>query len=235
MTISDQNDELPPEQCRKKLPDWEMWRQRNGCRLWAGVMLSMNWEPSVLAREWMEEREPDTYAQYERRLKIVKGAYGVSTLMPTIAHELAGETLRNKWILLTDLLAFGKECRWPDIRFFEEGMNQELSLDSARGTDEKQEDVESPNFEDMEKGHRYTLLRFGALLKLVESWMLSNGSINKRAYLNGNKLNYSAMGTELEKLLSREETDGTQTPYTNFTAQTISRQLASALSAFNSR
>jgi hypothetical protein len=114
-------------------------------------------------------------------------------------------------------------------------MNQGPSPDSDGTTNEKPQDVESQNFEDMEKGHRYTVLRFGALLKLVEKWMLDDGSINKRAYLYGKKLNFSVMGNELEKLLSIEEAEGTQIPHTNFTAQTISKQLAAAMAAFNAR
>jgi hypothetical protein len=234
MEIPEQSDEISEGLLGKQLPDWDYWRQRNGCRLWAGVMLSMNWEPSASAREWMRANDPDAVATYQRRLNILKGVHGSSEL-PVVAHALAGRSISNKWLVLNTLLAFGKKHRWQDIATFEAGMTAEPLQVPAGDTNDELQVVESVDIDDLEKGHQYTILRFGALLSLVESWLLNKNNLSEADYLNGNRLNFSAIGKKLEEILSKPSSDGTLNSLKNCKAQVNSKRISEAYKSFVSR
>lgn len=212
-------------------PDWDFWKQRNGCRLWCAVLLSMNIEPSVSAREELRDRAPDKYQQYKKRLKIVNGACHLNSTIPPVEHPLSGAKSTERFVRVTDILKFGLAANWLDVSIFNDGMTNDSSIPSGASKIIKESDVKEIVFDDLQKGEKYSVLRFGALLQLVEIWMKAESFPNKTAFLNGNQLNYSAIGREMELLLSKKDNAGKLQPMPNFRAQANSKRAAEAVKA----
>ena len=208
-------------------PDWEFWRQRNGCRLWKSVLLSMNIEPVDDVRALLEEHAPQKYAQYKRRLDVILGAHGVSKCLPRVQHPRAGNKPSEQWMVLTDLLAFAKESNWKDVAPFEYGLTNQPSSSDI----EEQLNVPSVDFDDLQKGERYTVLRFGALLKLVESLLTNDKKFDRNQFVKSGSLNYSALGKAIESVLSDQSNKSGGTALPNCKAQVNSKRISEAIKA----
>lgn len=212
-------------------PDWNYWKQREGCRLWCAVLLSMNIEPSVASREALRVGDPDKYKNYKKRLKIVNANCRAGSVIPPVEHPLSGIKPSERWVLVSDVLKFGIVANWPDIYIFDRGLTNG-SIESGETLEiDSKNTVEDFVFDDLPKGERYSILRFGALLKLVETWMLNDSYPNRAAFLNGNQLNYSAIGKEMERILSKKDQNGKLQPLVNFRYQSNSKKASEAVKA----
>jgi hypothetical protein len=61
--------------------------------------------------------------------------------------------------------------------------------------------------------------------------MLNDSFPNKAAFLNGDQLNYSAIGREMQRVLSKKDKDGKLRPLANFLAQSNGKKASDAIKA----
>lgn len=207
-------------------PDWEFWRQRGACRIWQAVLLSINVEPTKANRDLLPTRGSQSNDEYVRRREIVNVQYGIHQLLPTMEHPRAGKSGSGRYIALPKLLEFAKEIGWRGIRDFENGLSRS-TVRIPTG-----EDVEvNQEFEDLSKGERYTLVRMGALLSLLERCICPGSSSSNSRLLHGTSLNLTAIGREVEKIIATAAHEAERSTVANFSEQVNRKQMAAAADA----
>ncbi|BEP70859.1 MULTISPECIES: hypothetical protein [unclassified Variovorax] len=182
-------------------PDWGFWRRRSYCRIWQAVLLSLNVEPSSANREQLELAEPEKFVEFKKRREILIVNRGYHDLLPTMDHERAGKKAGEKYVELADVLKLAKHQRWSAIEPFERGMSSEydetIELRSIiHEVDEEEFDVHSMP----RKGDRYTMVRMGAVLTLLEEILRSDPNCADE-YLGGDGLNQSAVGNKMTEII----------------------------------
>lgn len=182
-------------------PDWGFWRRRSYCRIWQAVLLSLNVEPSSANRGQLELAEPHQFDEYRKRREILVVNRGYHDLLPSMDHERAGQKAGEKYVELADVLKLAKHQRWSAIEPFERGMSAEhdepVELRSIiHEVDEGEFDVHSMP----RKGDRYTTVRMGAVLTLLEE-ILRSAPNYATEYLKENRLNRSAVGDKITEII----------------------------------
>ena len=209
-----------------ELPDWEFWRQRGACRLWKAVLLSMNVEPTMTNRGALKDRAPVIHSEYLRRREIANVQYGIHPLLPTMEHARAGQMEGERYISLSQFLKFAKDIGWRNLAAFEKGISPSTVYLSGGETVEVEQELE-----DLAKGQRYTLVRMGALLKILEQCLQPNQPNNRQKFLSGNKLNAAALGQEIEQVIAVVAHEELKLMVSRFTKEANRKQLAAAAKA----
>jgi hypothetical protein len=211
-----------------ELPDWEFWRQRGLCRLWQAVLLSKNIEPSIANLDDLQENDNVSYLDYRRKREILLVQYGVHPLLPRTEHVRAGQNPANHYISLLKLLEFAKDIGWRNLTEFERGLSRSTVILPSGET----VDVE-PELEDLAKGERYTLVRMGALLKILERCLQPDQLSNKMKFLSGKNLNLSALGREIESEIALAANAKKTATVSRFKDEANRKQLAAAEKALD--
>lgn len=211
-----------------ELPDWEFWRQRGACRIWQAVLLSMNVEPTKTNRDQLSARAPDIYSEYRRRREIVIVQYGKHSLLPIMEHVRAGQMQSERYVALPKLLEFAKDICWRNLAAFDKGLSRSTVYLSGGETVEVQEDLE-----ELAKGERYTLVRMGALLKILERFLQPTQANNRQQFLTGSSLNISALGREIEQVIATAAHEKGNATISRFTDEANRKQLAAAVKALS--
>ena len=172
------------------LPNWDHWRQRGHCMIWQAVMLTLNIHPSKPGLKALKE---ELYAEYLRRREILNVQYGVHPMLPKMDHRRSGDKESGQYVALTSVLDFAKDIGWIDMEHMEAGLSRN-AVYSASGNWVQVEDDGL-----LAKGERYTLIRMGALLKILEKCLQPANAPTRAKLLNGSELNMSALGLEIEK------------------------------------
>ena len=179
--------DLPP-------PNWEMWRTRGACRIWQAVLISMAINPTSEVRTILRREQPRRYAQYINRKEAVTAQYGLRPELPATAHPKQGKRSGEKYILLSGLLAMGKEQGWHDIDAFEKGMRTTAANSTAA-------DIVNASFEGRPRIQRNALVRMGALLQLLEEVLKKGVHMNAATLLHGSELNISKVASRVEQII----------------------------------
>lgn len=210
-------------------PDWGFWRRRSYCRIWQAALLSLNVEPTNENRATLESAYPERFKEYRQRREIVIVNRGHNDLLPEMEHARAGRSEGDKYVELEDVLRLARHQRWSEIGVFELGMSPDNDEAVASSTNTRDVDEDELDVHELkEKGEKYALVRLGAVLKILESFLLSPQT-NAKKYLLGQKLNFSALGEEMAQII-KLEAKGTKIGK-NFGPPGNRRAVSSALSA----
>lgn len=219
-------DQNLPQMFTPERPDWEFWRQRGACRIWKAVMLSMNIEPTRASREEVRDRAPGLYEEYIRRREIAVVQYNVHPLLPRLDHVRAGRGQFDQYVLLSKMLEFAKDIRWRDVAAFENGLTGS-SLDSENSH------LAEVEFDDLPKGERYTIVRMGALLSILQKSLLSKEIGMKTKFIRSESLNFAAIGREMEDVIALAATKQKKEAISCFKEDSNRKQVAAAFKALN--
>jgi hypothetical protein len=147
---------------------WDHWYQCRNARLWHAVLLSMNIEPSTENRVLLKTHYPAQYQLYVDRLNILLRRQSSYKPIKALVNSRNGETPKTKYVSLVGVLRFAKKENWDGIESFEKGMTpkQIKALDGSLVI--VIDDNDSGKALDTAKGHRYTQVRYAALVCLLE-------------------------------------------------------------------
>ncbi len=101
---------------------WAHWYQRQLARVWYAVMLSMNLEPTILARRALQAFEPLRYDEYKDRLGIASTLAGWENLPVYEEHAKEGERASERYVSLVDFYEFAKPLGWSDLDAMRTGL-----------------------------------------------------------------------------------------------------------------
>ncbi|MEF8685940.1 UNVERIFIED_CONTAM: hypothetical protein NO986_00550 [Comamonas sp. A-3] len=202
-------------------PRWKVWKQSGSCRIWLAVLLTLNIEPPPFTSKRLKEFLPkDIYQEFKDRRSIVIRQYGVHPLLPSIEHHAQGNKNGERIVSLNDLLAFGKAQGWAEIEHMEAGLGNSSSPPTEGGvslTHRLEPEI-------MPKGERYTLVRMGALLEVLEKWIAAGGKIPASCIQSGG-LNFSELERQAISIIKARALNKS---YSGFNQGVFRREYATA-------
>lgn len=201
--------------------NWDRWQQRQLCRLWQAALLSLDIEPTLKNADVLSQFQPDRHVEFLKRREILNVQCDVDPLLPSVDHVLAGQKT-SRYVDLVNVLEFAKSKNWSGLGPMEQGLSKTAVL-SAGGNWVQVEDDGS-----MAKGEQYTLVRMGALLKILEKCLQPSNAPKRAKLLRGAGLNISALGEEMEKEIAEAAQLKNAKTVSRFTASTNRKSLAKA-------
>lgn len=209
-------------------PRWKVWKQSGSCRIWLAVLLTLNIEPPSLSSKHLKGILPnDVYQEFKDRRSIVIRQYGVHPLLPSIEHHAQGAKNGERMVSLSDLLAFGKVQGWAEIEHMEAGLGNSSSF-PAEGVVSRTHRLEP---DPMPKGERYTLVRMGALLEVLEKWIAADGKI-PASCIQAGKLNFSELERQAFAVIKARALNDS---YSGFNQGVFRREYATAKQMLDER
>lgn len=198
---------------------------RGACPIWQAVLISMAIKPTQKARLHLLRYQPRRHAEYLRRRKDVVAMYGLHPELPATKHINAGNSAISQYVMLSSLLALGKEKGWHDIATFEKGMRSTAAKTLAAAK-------VHASFEALPQGQLNALVRMGALLQLLEDVLKKGVQMNAATLLRGTTLNMSEVASRVEKIVG-DAADQDKAP--NFEKEANRKQFGEAKQALNTR
>ena len=179
-------------------PDWGFWQRRSYCRIWQAALLSLDVEPTRSNRANLDLTDPDRFAEYMKRREILIVNRGYHKFLTAVEHARAGNKDGEKYVNLGQVLNLAEHQRWSDIKAFGRGMSVEQRTTSASHFIVR--DADQEEFDNEPKGEKYTIVRMGAVLTLLEK-CLRLEQADPGQFLHSGKLNFAAVGRELEETI----------------------------------
>lgn len=169
----------------------------------------------------------ERYQEFKDRRLIAIRQYGVHPLLPSLPHHAAGTKTGEKYVSLLDMLAFGREQGWTGMEQMEKGLtdcaHDQMIVPTADGGTviHELEPKQRP------KGERYTLVRMGALLEVLEQWVADDGRIPKSCIRAG-ELNFSALEILAESVIAQKALSNGKHSYSGFKKGVIRKEYSEA-------
>jgi hypothetical protein len=211
------------ELLEKSLPNWDHWRQRGHCRLWQAAMLTLKTEPSIVVQNALKEKFPERYAEFIRRREVLNVQYGEHPMLPKMDHVRTGEKESGRYVTLTNVLAFAKDVGWKDMEHMDAGLSRRAVYSTSGNFVEVADEQDQPP-----KGEAYTLVRMGALLKILEKYLQPGEGPNREKLLKGSELNLSAVANEMQAVIAEAAHQRSTETIERFTVDTNRKQLGLA-------
>ena len=218
-------------------PNWTHWRERGFCRLWQAVMLSLNLEPTVRNREIAKAGAPERYQEYRRRLQIAKVRYGFHDSLKPLAHPFEGRTTGDRYLELNKFLTFANDLAWRDLTPLRDGMQRPSESNTDNEPAHAFIDGEETESEDEVLATNDTLVRMGALLKVLENCLTDEKSRARQSRHpllkenpTDNPLNELKLAERMVGVIQQSSNDSAK-PIRNFGKETIRKELRAARAA----
>jgi hypothetical protein len=219
-------------------PNWKIWRQSGSCRLWNAVALTMNVEPPKKSGGLKALLPVDTYREYRSRRIVAIRQLGHHPLLPDLEHRSAGKLPGEQYVALTDMLAFAQAMKWNDLEPFARGINESTDLvfaSNASGVVINHADTDTDtDFDKLPKGERYTIVRIGAILTLLEQWLSKPGGQIPAAIRKGDRLNFTELAQQAHASIADQANAHDKTAFSAFGIEVLRKEFSESQKALGS-
>lgn len=175
---------------------WRYWSECRNVRFWYAVLLTMNIEPSVKNRTLLNKYFPDKYEAYREKLDILIRRSSTHKALKSVPNPREGKTSSGKYVQLTGVLKFAKECKWDDIAAFEAGLTSKKIVALDGTSVNISQEIALGETDDLPKGLRYTYVRYAALAHLIDLAITDRTKFESitRQFFPGGKTSNAALG-----------------------------------------
>lgn len=215
-------------------PNWKIWRQSGSCRLWNAVALTMNVEPPKKSGGLKALLPVDTYREYRSRRIVAIRQLGHHPLLPDLEHRSAGKLPGEQYVALTDVLAFAQAMKWNDLEPFARGINESSDLVFASNASGVVINHADTDFDKLPKGERYTIVRMGAILTLLEQWLSKPGGQIPAAIRKGDRLNFTELARQAHAVIADQANAHDKTAFSAFGIEVLRKEFSESQKALDS-
>jgi hypothetical protein len=196
------------------------------------VVLTLNIEPPKNASELKHLLPAEAYREYKNRRAVTIRQYGFHELLPCVEHHAAGRLPGEQYVALADMLAFVQAMGWGDTAPFLRGMTCVDENRSPSDTSAVTTYVDF-DFDELPKGHRYTTVRMGAILTLLEKWLLKPGGQIPEAIRKGDTLNYTELARQVNAVIAAHAKEHNKAAFSAFGVEVLRKEFSESRKALD--
>jgi hypothetical protein len=190
------------------------------------VVLTLNIEPPTKAAELKGLLSAEALREYRSRRVVAIRQYGFHPFLSKMEHHAAGKLPAEQYVAVTDMLAFAQAMGWSDLEPFARGITgQEESL-SVTGSLLAATAHVDPEFQELGKGDRYTIVRMGAILTLLERWLSMPGGQIPPTMRRGDTLNLTELARQAHALIAEKAIEHDKTSFSAFGIEAMRKQFS---------